>query len=112
MSRIERLGAKINDSNPFYKVDFTVQDGQVVSARLRPKYRGAEKDSPVTIRFNVVTGPADTKLTESLRAALDWGETVELPQAMFATLLSPGSPASKENMIRRTSQSVLPLRSP
>jgi hypothetical protein len=92
LPRIERLAAKINDSNPFYKVDFTVQDGQVVSAHLRPKYRGAEKDSPVTIRFNVVTGPTDTKLTESLRAALDWGETVELPASHVRNIVVAGVP--------------------
>jgi hypothetical protein len=90
--RIEQLAAKINASDPFYKVDFAVQDGQVVSPRLRPKYRGAEKDSPVTIRFNVVTGAADAELVESLRSALDWGETVALPTSHVRNFVVTGPP--------------------
>lgn len=90
--RIEQLAAKINDSDPFYGVDFTVEDGKVVGCRLRPKYRGAEKDSPVTIRFNVVTGPADAELAENLRSALDWGETVALPASHVRNLVVTGPP--------------------
>jgi hypothetical protein len=94
--RIEQLAEKINDSNPFYKVDFTVQDGQVVSSCLRPKYPGAEKDSPVTIQFNVVTGPADTDLAESLRSALDWGETAELPASHVRNVVITAPPGFGE----------------
>lgn len=79
--RIERLAAKINDSNPFYKVDFTVRDGRVVATRLRPAYRGAEKDSPVTIRFTVLSGPADADFIAHLNNALDFGDLAELPES-------------------------------
>lgn len=81
LPRIERLAAKINDSNPFYRADFTVRDGQVVDIRLRPAYRGAEKDSPVTIRFTVLSGPADADFIERLNTALEYGERAELPDS-------------------------------
>lgn len=80
-SRIERLAAKIDAANPFYRVDFVVENERIVSSSLRPKYLGAEKDSPITISFTVETGssPAGTALLDDLRAALDWGDEVVLP---------------------------------
>ncbi|WP_086669013.1 hypothetical protein [Lentzea kentuckyensis] len=81
LPRIEKLAAKINDSNPFYRADFTVRDGRVVDIRLRPAYRGAEKDSPVTIRFTVLSGPADADFIERLNTALEYGERAELPDS-------------------------------
>lgn len=109
--RIEQLAAKVNDSNPFYKVDYDVRDGQVDSWSLRPKYPGAEKDSPVAIRFNVVAGRADPELVESVRSALTGANQWHCQQAMSATSSSPDRPASEEHTIRRMSPSVL-LRNP
>lgn len=111
LPRIEQLAEKVNDSNPFYKVDYAVRDGRVDSWTLRPKYAGAEKDSPVEIRFNVVAGQADAELVESVRSALDWGESVALPASHVRNVVVTGPPASEEHTIRRTSPSVLP-RSP
>ena len=90
--RIERLAAKLNDSNPFYVIDFTVQDGRVTSTRLRPKYRGAEQDSPVTMQFTVVAGPAQPDLVERLRSAFDWGDRAEVPAKHVRNVIITGPP--------------------
>lgn len=92
LPRIERLAAKINDSNPFYKVDFTVRDGRVVDTRLRPAYRGVEKDSPVTIRFTVLSGPADADFIERLNTALEYGEHAELPDSHVRNVVITAPP--------------------
>jgi hypothetical protein len=91
--RIEQLAAKVNDSNPFYKVDYTVRDGQVDNWTLRPKYFGAEKDSPVTIQFNVVAGRADAELVKSVRSAFEWGESVALPASHVNNIVVTGPPS-------------------
>lgn len=75
--RIQQLAKKINDSNPFYRVDFDVRDGEIVATRLVPKYVGAERDSPVTFAFS--TNTANTELIEQFHAAMDWGGRIELP---------------------------------
>lgn len=102
-SRIERLAAKLNDSNPFYAVDFTVQDGRITSARLRAKYRGAEQDSPVTMQSTLVAGPAQDDLVERLCAAFEWGEQAELRPSMCATSSSPVHRGSVVSMTMLTS---------
>lgn len=90
--RIERLAAKMNDSDPFYTVDFTVQDGQVVSAHLRSKYVGAERDSPIRMSFTMVAGPATAELDASLRSALDWGTAAVLPASYVRNVVIAGPP--------------------
>jgi hypothetical protein len=92
LPRIEQLAAKVYDSNPFYKVDYTVRDGKVDSWSLRPKYPGAETDSPVAITFNVVAGRADAALVESMRAAFDWGDSVALPASHVRDVVITGPP--------------------
>jgi hypothetical protein len=92
LPRIETLAAKINDSNPFYRVDFTVRDGRIVGVELCPQYRGAEQDSPVTLGFTVITGPADAELAERFRAAMEWGEQVVLPASHVRNVAVDGPP--------------------
>lgn len=79
--RIQQLAAKIDDSDPFYTVAFTVDDGKITGAGLRPKYVGAEIDSPIKVKFRLAVGPnpADKDLLERLRDAIEWGEEIELP---------------------------------
>lgn len=77
-SRIELLADKLNESNPFYRVDFSVENGRIVDTTLRPKYRDAEKDSPVTLQFTVVSGDEQPDILERLAAALEWGDEIEL----------------------------------
>lgn len=80
--RLVALAKKIEDSNPFYSLTITIAGGQVTSTAFKPKYIGAEDDSPVTVAFNVITAP--TPAGEELRAALintlKWGDQVELPE--------------------------------
>jgi hypothetical protein len=78
--RIEELASRVDSSNPFYRLTFTVSDGRIVSIGLLPKYRGAEKDSPVTVTFNIVSAPerSSEDVARILRSALDWGDTVVL----------------------------------
>lgn len=91
-SRIERLAEKLNDSNPFYAIDFTVQDGRVTNTHLRAKYRGAEQDSPVTMQFTVVAGSAQADLMERLRSAFEWGDQAELPAEHVRNVIVTGPP--------------------
>jgi hypothetical protein len=79
--RLKALAAKIDASDPFYSVILAIDAGQVTASGLRPKYVGAELDSPITIRFSVVTGPspADQGVRDAMDAALEWGEPVILP---------------------------------
>jgi hypothetical protein len=80
-ARLESLSSRIDAANPFYRVEITVSGGQLRSVALIPKYKGAERDSPITVKFNVSMGtsPADEKLKEALQDALDWGEEVHIP---------------------------------
>ncbi|NYI44959.1 hypothetical protein BJ993_002039 [Nocardioides aromaticivorans] len=79
--RLEAIAAKVEASDPFYSVAFTIDAGQITSASLRPKYVGAELDSPITLSFNVVSGtsPADQEVRNALEAAFEWGEPATLP---------------------------------
>lgn len=45
---------------------------------MRPKYRDAEKDSPITLQFTVVVGDEQPDILERLGAALEWGDEIEL----------------------------------
>jgi hypothetical protein len=69
-----------------------VRDGRVVSTRLRPTYRGAEKASPVTIRFTVLAGPADADFVDRLNTALGYGEQAELPDSQVRDVVITASP--------------------
>ena len=86
--RLESLADRINDANPFYKVDFSLVDGQLNAIALRPKYCGAETESPIQGRFSVVIGdsPVDKDLKDRLEAAMDWGESVEIPSEYIREL--------------------------
>lgn len=79
--RLEALAAKIDDSDPFYSLVLTIDSGLVTASGLRPKYVGAELDSPITLRWSVVTGPspADQSAIDAMRTAFEWGEPVTLP---------------------------------
>lgn len=80
-TRLEALAAKIENSDPFYSLVLTIDAGQITAAGLRPKYVGAELDSPITLSFSLVTGPsaADQGVRDAMAAALEWGEEVTLP---------------------------------
>ncbi|MCR3748139.1 hypothetical protein [Lentzea californiensis] len=90
--RIELLAAKIDDSNPFYRVDFSVENGRIVNARLRPKYRDAEKDSPVTMQFTVLAGDTQPGMIERLKSAIEWGERIELSPSDVRDFVISGPP--------------------
>jgi hypothetical protein len=92
LPRIENLAAKINDSNPFYRVDFTVRSGVVVETILVPKYVGADKDSPITFGFSFATGAADAGLIERFQLAMDWGHRIELPSESIGKVVITGPP--------------------
>lgn len=79
--RLEAIAAKIEASDPFYSVALTIDAGKVTAASLRPKYVGAELDSPITLSFNVVTGSsdADQDVRDALEAAFEWGEPATVP---------------------------------
>ncbi|MBO3741705.1 hypothetical protein [Actinoplanes flavus] len=92
LPRIENLAAKINDSNPFYRVDFTVRGGVIVETALVPKYVGADRDSPRTFGFSFATGAADTGLIERFQLAMDWGDRIELPSEAVGKVVMTGPP--------------------
>lgn len=78
-ARMEALAAKINDANPFYAVDLGFREGRLVTTSLRPKYRGAERDSPIGGRFDIVVESHEEQgLVESIREAFEWGEPVTI----------------------------------
>lgn len=85
--RIESLATRINDANPFYAVDLSIRGGRITSAAIVPKYRGAEKDSPITVSFNVSFGDQDEKLLEQMQNAFDWGEQVHIPSANVSNVV-------------------------
>ncbi|MFF0284274.1 hypothetical protein ACFYSW_28670 [Rhodococcus aetherivorans] len=89
VGRIEKLAAKVDAANPFYTVNFTVDDGKITSTTLKPKYVGAEIDSPITIKFSFVAGTsaADQSMVSALQDALDWGEVAELPASHVRNLV-------------------------
>jgi hypothetical protein len=90
--RIQDLAAKLNDSNPFYKIHFAVENGRVVRTQLVPKYAGAERDSPVTFGFTLSTVPPNDALEARLRSAMDWGEQIELPASSVRRVVITGPP--------------------
>ncbi|WP_125806222.1 hypothetical protein [Actinoplanes sp. ATCC 53533] len=92
LPRIQQLASRINDSNPFYRVDFDVRDGMIVTTQLVPKYVGAERDSPVTFGFTLSTNIANAELVEQLRSAMDWGGRVELPAEAVHNVVVKGPP--------------------
>lgn len=90
--RIELLAVKLNKSNPYYKIDFAVRDGRIVSTRLVPKYLGAERDSPVGIGFTLSTSATDKESVDRLMSALDWGEGIALPPSSVSNVVITGPP--------------------
>jgi hypothetical protein len=86
--RIEDLATKINAANPYYRVDFVVRNGKIVSTSLAPKYSGAENDDPITVELNVIAGPdaGGDHIFEDLERALDWGEEIVIGPSHLATV--------------------------
>ncbi|MCA1707166.1 MAG: hypothetical protein LC808_29415 [Actinobacteria bacterium] len=61
IERLQALAARIDASNPFYR------------------YVGAEADSPIELKFNLVIGVNEEDVLASFRDAIYWGGEVELP---------------------------------
>ncbi|WP_311560252.1 hypothetical protein [Pseudonocardia charpentierae] len=88
IDRLEQLAARMDHANPFYRVDFSIENGKVASASLKPKYPGAEKDFPIETRFDIVveSAQAEDGLRQRVADAFDWGEAVDIPAANIRNL--------------------------
>lgn len=97
MQRLVALHDRLNEIDPYYQYELaTVHPGSdhwpsdvVMSVRhgdvrvdLYPKYLGAGKDSPITLKFTLKLGPNDAEVHE----ALGYGLAVEIPDQLISNL--------------------------
>lgn len=79
MARLTALADKINEMDPFYRFDVDIRGGDVTVV-IVPRYEGAERDRPLSIRLGLRF--PDTKeghaAAEDFQAAMDFGSPVEL----------------------------------
>ena len=84
--RLESLRERLNESDPYYRYElatvtgtankwpsdvvFSVRQGDV-RVDAYPKYRGAVKDRPISIRATVAVGPEDLSILEPLGYGLE-----------------------------------------
>lgn len=80
MERARRVAELLNESNPFWRFEITT-DGESSSVRPIPRYRGADRDAPITFSVTLAfpkTSEAQV-VADELRAAFDFGTIARIP---------------------------------
>jgi hypothetical protein len=98
LKRLKRLSDQCDEIDPFYRVELVTDSGAgTVTARLIPRYQGAERDRPITLRATFAFPDRDSaKLTwDRFQAAHDFGIGFDVPseyvhQIVFDAPAGPG----------------------
>lgn len=80
VERARRVVELLNESNPFWRFEITT-DGESSSVRPIPRYRGADRDAPITfsVTFAFPNTPEARVVANQLRAAFDFGTVARIP---------------------------------
>lgn len=108
---VERAGAvvdQLNQLDPFYRFEITVGEG-VRSVRVIPRYRGAQRDRPITgkFAFRFPGDDAGRAAAEAFEQALDFGKGAKVP-AEYIEEVSLDLPAGLRGTIQPTSIEIGP----
>jgi hypothetical protein len=90
LERMEKLSRLCAELSPFYRIDIATDTATgSATATLTPKYPGAERDDPISVRASLAF--PDQESAEStqamLQAAYDFGEGAEVPSAYVTNVL-------------------------
>jgi hypothetical protein len=96
VDRVRALADLCDRLDPYYRIDLATDTASnSVTARLTPRYAGAERDRPITLEA-ALSFP-DQKSAEAVEMALDFGEGVEIPPEYVRQLVvdAPGGLAGE-----------------
>ncbi len=79
VERMRALAERINELDPYYRFDVAVRNGTVEVSAF-PKYKGAERDRPITINVALAFPNTDggDAAGKAFQASMDYGSPVEV----------------------------------
>jgi hypothetical protein len=90
VDRLRVLMERCDTLDPYYRIDLATDSASgSVSARLVPRYVGADRDRPITLQATLTFPDLDAAETtrQMFQAAVDYGVGFELPEGTLARLV-------------------------
>nr|BFE64971.1 hypothetical protein GCM10020063_094970 [Dactylosporangium thailandense] len=81
VERLQAIHSRLNSIDPYYSFGLSIQPDGRVEVSTWPRYQGAEKDRPRTLRAEVSLPPTDEgrATRKAMRDAIDYGSAVTIP---------------------------------
>src|SRR4029077_19987261 len=91
IERARKLAERLNELDPYYSFSLTVE-ADSTAVRVRPRFRGAEKERPILINIEgqFPTTPAGRKVLREFRDAINFGSGFTLSPAFVKAITVQG----------------------
>ena len=92
IKRIKDLSTRLNEIDPYYRIDFSIVDGEV-SVSHHPKWKGAEEERPITfgLRFEFPDTDIGNRAKDDFRHKIERGDEIVMP-GTYVTVNSVSGP--------------------